>query len=164
MARLRAAIDAKDSLDTGSRPPISTFTTPGPPGTFAGEPATAMPAGRLPPGGARPPVGAKGRPRPGPTAPGPCGNPRGARWRRGRLLPGRGGAGGGRVMTVRGRGFGRKPGDDHVRAELADHAHDVAENTLPVPDAQRLLGILRVAEILRAREVLPAAVHPARGE
>jgi hypothetical protein len=72
--------------------------------------------------------------------------------------------GGGGVMTMRGRGFRRKPGDDHVRAELADHAHDVAEDALPVPDAQRLLGILRVAEIFRAREVLPAAVHPTRGE
>ena len=42
--RLRAAIDANDSPDTGSRPPTSAFTTPGPSGTFAGAPATAMPA------------------------------------------------------------------------------------------------------------------------
>src|SRR5437867_4218051 len=72
--------------------------------------------------------------------------------------------GGGGVMTVRRRGLRGKPGDDHVRAELADHPHDVAENLLPVPDAQRLLGALRVAEILRACEVLPAAVQPTRGE
>ncbi len=44
MPRLRAAIDANDSPDTGSRPPTSTFTTPGPSGTSAGMPATAMPA------------------------------------------------------------------------------------------------------------------------
>ena len=50
MPRLRAAIDANDSPDTGSRPPTSTFTTPGPSGTFAGEPAMAMP----PPGFAAP--------------------------------------------------------------------------------------------------------------
>ena len=67
-------------------------------------------------------------------------------------------------MTVRGRGLRGEPRDDHVRAELADHAHDVAENGLPVPDAQRLLGVLRVAEILRASEVLPPAVQPARRE
>ncbi len=68
------------------------------------------------------------------------------------------------VMTVRGRGLRGKPRDDHVRTELADHAHDVAEDGLPVPDAQRLLGVLRVAEVLRAGEVLPPAVQPARGE
>ncbi len=44
MPRLRAAIDANDSPDTGSRPPTSIFTTPGPSGTFAGEPAMGTPA------------------------------------------------------------------------------------------------------------------------
>jgi len=48
MPRLRAAIDANDSPDTGSRPPTSTFTTPGPSGMFAGKPATAMPAADSP--------------------------------------------------------------------------------------------------------------------
>src|SRR5437899_12865518 len=67
-------------------------------------------------------------------------------------------------MTVRGRGLRGEPRDDHVRAELADHSHDVAEDGLPVPDAQRLLGVLRVSEILCAGEVLPPAVQPARGE
>src|SRR5207237_2055593 len=40
----------------------------------------------------------------------------------------------------------------------------VCKNGLPVPDAERLLGILAVAKVLRAREVLPSAVEPARGE
>ena len=43
--------------------------------------------------------------------------------------------GGRGVMAVRGRGLRGEPRDDHVRAELADHAHDVAEDGLPVPDA-----------------------------
>jgi hypothetical protein len=68
------------------------------------------------------------------------------------------------VVPVRGRGLRGEPRDDHVRAELTDHAHDVAEDGRPVPDVQRLLGALRVPEVLRAREVLPPAVQPARGE
>jgi hypothetical protein len=68
------------------------------------------------------------------------------------------------VMTVRGRGLRRESRDDHVRAELADHAHDVAKDGLPVPDTQGFLGSLRVPEVLRAGEVLLPAVQPARGE
>ena len=68
------------------------------------------------------------------------------------------------VMAVGGRGLRGKPRDDHVRAKLADHAYDVAEDGLSVPDAQRLLGVLRVAEVLGPGEVLPPAVQPARGE
>jgi hypothetical protein len=68
------------------------------------------------------------------------------------------------VMAMRSRRSRREPGDDDVRAELADHADDVAEDGLPIPDAERLLGVLRVAEILRAREVLSSAVEPARCE
>ena len=37
------------------------------------------------------------------------------------------------VMTVRERGLRGEPRDDHVGAELADHAHDVAEDGLPGP-------------------------------
>ena len=44
MPRLRAAIEANDSPDAGSRPPTSIFTTPGPSGTSAGKPAIGVPA------------------------------------------------------------------------------------------------------------------------
>ena len=72
--------------------------------------------------------------------------------------------GGRRVMTVRERGLRGKSRDDNVRAELADQAHDVAKDGLPVPDTQGFLGSLRVPEVLRAGEVLLPAVQPARGE
>ena len=130
MPRLRAAIDANDSPDTGSWPSTSIFTTPGPSGTFAGEPATAMPAPDSP------------RRRPGRRC-GECvavaraqlaelfGKCRGVAGEPEGFDGEHGGRG---VMTVRGRGLRGEPRDDHVRAELADHAHDVAEDGLPVPD------------------------------
>src|SRR5262249_4594552 len=72
--------------------------------------------------------------------------------------------GGGGVMAMRGCRLRGEPRDDDVGTELADHPHDVAEDRLSVPDGERLLGVLRVAEILGAGEVLPSSVQAARGE
>ena len=60
--------------------------------------------------------------------------------------------------------LGREPGDDHVGPERADHPHDVGHDGLPIPDPERLGGVLREAEVDGAGEELPAAVEAAGGE
>ncbi len=69
---------------------------------------------------------------------------------------------GGVVAVVRRlRGEAR---DDHVGPEAADGEHDVGQHLVVAPDAQRLVGALRVAEVARAREELLGAVDAARRE
>ncbi|CAA9358191.1 MAG: hypothetical protein AVDCRST_MAG40-3304 [uncultured Gemmatimonadaceae bacterium] len=51
-----------------------------------------------------------------------------------------------------------------MRAEGAHHAHHVAEQGVAGPVPERLVGALRVAEVVGPREVLPRPVHPPRGE
>ena len=58
----------------------------------------------------------------------------------------------------------REPRDDHVGPECADHPHDVGNDGLAIPDAQRLGGVLREAEVNGAGEELPAAVEAASRE
>ena len=71
----------------------------------------------------------------------------------------------GRVMAVAAAaGRDREARDDDVGPELPDHAHDVAEHLAAVPEAERFLRGLRVAEVDRAGEELAPAVEPARGE
>jgi hypothetical protein len=61
----------------------------------------------------------------------------------------------------------RRPAEhrhDDLRPEGAHHRHDVAQDRVLHPVRVRLLGRLGEAEIVRAREVLPAAVEPPRRE
>jgi hypothetical protein len=67
------------------------------------------------------------------------------------------------VMAVRPR-LRRETRDDHVRPEGADHADDVSQDCLPVPDPQGVLVILRKSEVFRAREVLPSPIQTPGGE
>src|SRR5262249_45350262 len=60
--------------------------------------------------------------------------------------------------------LGGEAGDDHVGPEDADHPHDVGHDGLPIPDRERLGGVLREAEVDGAGEELPAAVEAAGGE
>ena len=128
MARLRAAIEANDSPDTGSSPPTSSFTTPiSPP---RGEPPAPAAAAR--PTLWRMRCGCHGV---------ELAELLGKRLGVAGELEGFDGEDGGcGVMAVRGARLRREPRHDHVRTELADHADDVGEDGLPVPDPQRLLG------------------------
>ena len=71
--------------------------------------------------------------------------------------------GGRRVMAVA-PALGREPGDDDIGPEGADHPHDVGHDGLPIPDPERLGGVLREAEVDGAGEELPAAVEAAGGQ
>ena len=55
-------------------------------------------------------------------------------------------------------------GDDDLRLEAPDHGDDVFENRVARPEAERLLGRLREAEVVCAREELLRAIELARGE
>ena len=70
----------------------------------------------------------------------------------------------GGVVAVRVRRLGRKARDDDVGPEAADDPDHVGEHRVLAPDAQRLLGALRVAEVARAGEELLGAVDAARGQ
>ena len=133
MARLRAAIEANDSPDTGSSPP--TRSSPRPISLpFAGDAGSRRRIRRTRPADVVDDASAVAT---GVSSPSCSGNAA----RVAGELEGFDGEDGGRgVMAVRGRRLRREPRDDHVRAELADHAHDVGEDGLPVPDPQRLLG------------------------
>src|SRR5688500_3391745 len=63
------------------------------------------------------------------------------------------------VAVARGPGEHR---DDYMRAERAHDRDDVAEQLLPGPMLVCVGRILREAEIIRAGEVLPGAIDPAR--
>ena len=57
---------------------------------------------------------------------------------------------------------GRRPGedgDDDLRAEPPDHIHHVFQNRVARPEAERLFGRLREAEIVGARKKLARAVE-----
>ena len=54
--------------------------------------------------------------------------------------------------------------DDHIRPEAADGEHHIGQHLLTPPDAQRLVGALRVAEVPRPREELLGAVDAPRRE
>ena len=54
--------------------------------------------------------------------------------------------------------------DDDLRPEGAHHRHDVAQDRVLRPVRVRLLGRLREAEVVRAREELPPAVDAPRRE
>ena len=71
---------------------------------------------------------------------------------------------GGRRVVAVAAPLGREAGDDHVGPERADHPHDVGDDGLPIPDPERLGGVLREAEVDGAGEELPAAVEAAGGE
>ena len=71
---------------------------------------------------------------------------------------------GGRVMAVRAARLRREPRHDHIRMELADHAHGVREHALAVPLGKRLLVALGITEIPRPGKKLLAAVDAPRGE
>jgi hypothetical protein len=100
---------------------------------------------------------------------GPGGEPLGGELRQGRGIagererlvrrhPGR------LVLPVGGRGHAGEDGDDHLRLEAAHHPHDVFEQHLLGPEAQRLLERAGEAEVVGAGEELPAAVDRAGGE
>lgn len=82
-----------------------------------------------------------------------------------RELEGVNGKHGGRgVMSVGRSGLWREPGREDVGPKCADHAHDVRQDGLPVPDPQRFVIVLGIAEVFRAREVLPPPIQPPRRE
>ena len=56
------------------------------------------------------------------------------------------------VLAASGRLQGK--GEDHVRPHHAHHAHDVAQRLLAPPLLEGLLHAERIAELVRAREVL----------
>ena len=58
----------------------------------------------------------------------------------------------------------RKPQDDHVRPEAADHPHHVAQNLIVTPLLEGFLRRLGEAEIDRAREKLLRPVDSSRGQ
>jgi hypothetical protein len=58
----------------------------------------------------------------------------------------------------------REHGDDHVRLERPHDRHDVAEDRVPGPVPECLVGALRESEVIRPREVLAPAVDPPRGK
>ena len=68
------------------------------------------------------------------------------------------------VMAVAAFAGRREARDDHVRLEPADGPDDVREDRVVSPDRQRLLGVLREAEVDGAREELLRAVDAPRGE
>ena len=55
-------------------------------------------------------------------------------------------------------------GDDDVRPECPNDAHDVAEDRVLRPVPERLCGRLREAEVICAREELSCAIDAPRGE
>ena len=126
IARLRAAIEANDSPSTGSMPPTSIFTTPvpSPGGTAAPVPGT-------------PTLWTIRKGCHGVSSPSCSGN---AARVAGELESLNGEHGGRGVMAVSGAGFGEKRVTITSGPEGADHAHDVSQDFLPVPDPQRLLG------------------------
>ena len=64
-----------------------------------------------------------------------------------------------RVMTVAAGGVGGEARDDDVGLKAADDANHVAQDALPPPFCERLLGRFAVAEVDGAREELLAAVE-----
>ena len=145
MARLRAAIEANDSPDTGSSPPTSSFN--------GADLAASAGAGSRP-AGADVVKDASRLPRRQLTELfGKCLGVAGE-------LEGFDGEDDGcGVMAVCGARLRSEPRHDHVRTERADHADDVGEDGLPVPDPQRLLVVLRIPEVFRAREILPPPIQ-----
>src|ERR1700756_2502312 len=53
---------------------------------------------------------------------------------------------------------------DYIRSEIPDDPHDVSENFVVVPDAQRFVSRLRKSEIDRPREELLGVVDASRIE
>ena len=129
MARLRAAIEANDSPDTGSSPP--TRASARRPRCLRPTPAPAPP---------RPTLWKMRLGCHGVSSPSCSGNACGVA---GELEGFDGEDDGCGVMAVCGARLRREPRHDHVRTERADHADDVGEDGLPVPDPQRLPVVLR---------------------
>src|SRR5438067_320130 len=60
--------------------------------------------------------------------------------------------------------LGRKARDDHIGPEGTDDPHDVAQDSLAVPNPQGFLRRFRKSKINRSREKLPSAIQPPRGQ
>src|SRR5205085_3487404 len=68
----------------------------------------------------------------------------------------------GRVVAVAALAGRREAGDEHVGLEDANVPDDVGEHRVVAPDGQRLLRVLRIAEVDGAREGLLASVDAPR--